>query len=93
LVRRRKDRAANEALEIGAFGDERVKLGQRLSDRLGLAIVLGEGEEGGSIAAGDAGNECFVLCQSPSPHAGVEYASATPVRRRQPQEFVMIPLR
>ena len=78
----------------GFSGDQSVELGQRLSDGLGLAVVLGKGEERRRIAAGDAGNECVVLCQIASPHEGVEARrAARPVAPPPPQEFVMIPLR
>ena len=64
LVLGGEHRAADKALEVGAFGDQAVELLERLGDGVGLTVVLGEREQSGRVAPGYAGNECFLLCQS-----------------------------
>ena len=59
-----ENRTADEPLGIGAFGDEAVELFERLSNGVGLAVVLGERKEGRGITTGDPGNEGVDLCQS-----------------------------
>ncbi len=92
LVAGGEDRAADESLEFGAFGDQRVELREGLGDGVGLTVVLGEREQRGRVAAGDSGNQCVVLCQAGQPQKASK-ACRDAVEHRQPPEFVMIPLR
>ena len=48
---------ADEPLEVGASGDERVELAELLGDGLCLAAFVRKVEERGGVAAGHAGNE------------------------------------
>ena len=77
-------RTSDEPLEIGAFGDERVEARQSVRDLLGLALVLGEGKQRGRIAAGDAGNEGFFLCQARDLRRRSKRTRAA-LERRQPR--------
>ncbi len=65
LVMGGEDRAADEALEVRASGDQGVELLQRLGHGVGLAVVLGEGEQGGRVAPGYARNDIGVFGQGP----------------------------
>ena len=75
LVGGGEDRAADQPLEVRALGDQRVESRQSVGDGVGLTLVLGEREQGGGVAPGDAGNDRVFLCQArhlkgvESPHA------------------------
>ena len=45
LLAARKHRAAHQALQVFAFGDQRVEAGEGVSDLVGVLFIAGEGEQ------------------------------------------------
>ena len=65
---------------------------ERLGDGVGLALVLGEREQGGGVAARDSRNDRVVLCQARHLVQGVHAPTRCRPNGANPQEFAMNPL-
>ena len=91
LVGGGEHRASHQPFEIRALGDQRVESRQCFGDGVGLALVMGEREQGGRVASRNSRNDRVVLCQAPHLVAGLPKPTRSAPKRRQPQEFPMFP--